>query len=268
MVRCHFLGFLIATFAPAVAPGQPVIHYINDSQVSVVNALTAPGDTFVTDYRGTNDVTITLLATNTARLHNLAYTIPPATTNNPNYVTGFVGSAANGTGDGTVGTMSGLLTQTGGGSSIQVDFANRIGPSDRLLFTDIDTTEVVSIQAFTRNGSTYTAVPLSGWTAQAFTGETGMLPDSTWASWNPTGGGPTTGTFTSTSGLDLAGPLNVLTPDLPIDRITFSQNVSSGAVNFQVIGVPEPTTGALGLLAGSGLGLLGRKKRGRRRTAA
>jgi hypothetical protein len=42
MFRCHIVAVLIAAAVPVAALGQPVIHYINDSQVSVVDALTAP----------------------------------------------------------------------------------------------------------------------------------------------------------------------------------------------------------------------------------
>ncbi|HEX4591218.1 MAG TPA: hypothetical protein VH120_14865, partial [Gemmataceae bacterium] len=187
---------------------------------------------------------------------------PSSANNNPGYVTTFQGSMANGTGDGTVGNVSGLLTQSGGGTQIQIDFANRIGPLDHILFTDIDGTEVVSVRAFTLSGGVPTPVSLSGWGFASYTGVTGMAPDSTWAAWNPTGGGPTTGTWTGTAGVNLNGPLNVLTPDQAIDRIVFSQNVSSGAVLFQVVGVPEPTSGALALAAGCGLLIRKRLRRG------
>ncbi len=264
MVRCLMFVSLAAAAWPAAAPAQPVaIHYVNDSGVSADAALTAPGATFVTDYRSPGDTTITLLATNTLGVHyNLSYTTAnsPTTNDNPGYVTGFQGSMANGTGNGTVGNISGLLTQSGGGTKIQVDFAHRIGLADHILFTDIDGSETVSVQAFTLSGGTYTPVSLAGWDPESYTGATGHMPDATWATWSATGGGPTTGTWTGHTHDNLDSPLNVLTPDQPIDRLVFSQDVSSGSVLFQVVGVPEPAGGAL-TLAAAGLGLLGRAVR-------
>ncbi len=72
--------------------------------------------------------------------------------NNPTYLTSFAGNPAQGTGDGTPGSMYSLLA--GNGDTYQINFNNNlpIGPSSQILFGDLDVGEIVTVQAF--NGAT------------------------------------------------------------------------------------------------------------------
>jgi len=191
---------------------------------------------------------------------------PPAsvTSNNPAYISSFVGSAANGTGDGTAGGFNEL--QETAGASLQFDFAIPLTSSDHFLVVDVDTTEKYSMTAYTLVGGVYTAVSLTGWTLNNYTGQTGELPTSQWATWDPTGGGSTTGTFTSNAnGGDLNEPLQVLTPNQSISRIIFTEISGEGTpgLQFYSASVPEPSS-LLTLAIGIGVLLAAIPRRARR----
>ena len=65
-------------------------------------------------------------------------------------------------------------------------------PTDRLLIYDVDDSEQDHIQAYVKNGASYSPVSVSAWTVIPYTGVMGVQPDSRWPTWNATAG-----TFTS-----------------------------------------------------------------------
>ncbi len=225
-------------------------------------------ETFVTSFQGTNDVTIKLLSGSMDGSYIDHFTAgPPSSDNNPSYITSFVGSAANGTGDGTAGGF--LLLQQTAGASLQFDFSTPLTSSDRFLVADVDNNEKYSMQAFTLVGGVYTAVSLTGWTLNAYTGQMGELPNSDWPTWDPTGGGPTTGTFTSNDNTNLNEPLDVLTPDQSISRIVFTEITGNGTPGLQFFApntVPEPSSSVLCLIGCGGIVALAMFRRIRRRS--
>jgi PEP-CTERM motif len=242
-----------------------VVQLINGSGQVAANVLNS-GSPFVTSFQGTNDVTITLLSGTMDSSFVDHYPPASSTNNNPGYISSFVGSAANGTGDGTAGGFNEL--QETAGASLQFDFSTPLTSSDRFLVVDVDTTEKYSMSAYTLSGGVYTAVSLTGWTLNNYTGQTGELPNSQWATWDPTGGGPTTGTFTSNAnGADINEPLQVLTPDQSISRIVFTEITGNGTpgLQFYAASVPEPSsllTLAVGL-GGVSLACLARRRKER-----
>jgi hypothetical protein len=135
--------------------------------------------------------------------------------------------------------------------TIQFDFAIPVTSADRILIGDVDHSEAYTVQAFTLSGATYTAVNLSGWTEQNISGQTGVLPNSSWASWTVSPDG-LTGSFSANTGGELNEPYGVLTPNQSIDRIIFTKlPQGNGSAVFNVISgaaVPEP-----GTIAGAGL---------------
>src|SRR5471032_2085033 len=81
-------------------------HWINESAQSGATVLNG-GGVFTTDFKGTNDLTVTPLTTDpvTYFVDFFGGTTPG---NNPAYITNFVGSSANGTGNGTPGDIGDL----------------------------------------------------------------------------------------------------------------------------------------------------------------
>jgi hypothetical protein len=219
---------------------------VNGSSQSSDAVLTTVNAVFVTNFKGTNDVSVTLLSGTVGPNFNDAYPASPG--NNPAYLSGFVGSAANGTGDGAPGVLRQMQT-TIPGTSLSFTFDVPLNPGDRFVVSDTDNGETVTIQAFTRSGAVFTSVGLSGWTHEAFTGQTGILPDSQWATWNPTGGGADLGTLVAGIPGGIDEPLDVFTVDQPIDRIVVTQLAGgNGTVGVQFLAaVPEPSS--LSLLA-------------------
>lgn len=233
----------LAFQAPARSEAGEVVQLINGSGQVAADLLNS-GSPFVTNFQGTNDVTITLLSGSMDSSFVDHYPPASATSNNPAYISSFVGSSVNGTGDGTPGGFNEL--QETAGASLQFDFATPLTSSDRFLVVDVDTTEIYSMTAYTLVGGVYTAVSLAGWTLNNYTGQTGELPTSQWATWDPTGGGPTTGTLTSNAnGGNLNEPVQVLTPDQPISQIVFTEisGIGEPGLQFYASGsVPEPSS--------------------------
>jgi len=109
---------------------------------------------------------------------------------------------------------------------LQFDFSQPLTPQDRILDIDTDGPEEYLLQAYVFNGSSYVQVSMAGWTAQDFSGTTGVMPDSRWPVWNPG-----TGILASGTSEDLNEELFVLTPDQNISRLVVSKQ-NTGAVNW------------------------------------
>ena len=280
--RCWIATTLLGASLFASAPSQAgkVVHLINSSGENAADELNSTG-TFVTSFLGTNDVTIRLLSGSMDA--NYVDTYPPASAgsnNNPAYISNFVGSTKAGTGDGSAGAFD-LLQETAG-ASLEFNFSDPLTAKDHFIVADVDTNEEYSMKAYTLSGGVYTLVSLTKWTLNAYTGETGELPNSEWATWDPTGGGKYTGTFTSNAdGANMDEPLDVLTPNRAIYRIIFTEaSGSDGTPALQFYGTlpkgaaalpfapaaPEPSTWAMALLGFAGLGFA-RYRASRQRTA-
>jgi hypothetical protein len=268
-VRCLIAAALLgaSVFASAPAEAGRVVQLINSSGENAATTLNSTG-TFVTSFLGTNDVTLTLLSGSMDA--NYVDTYPPASadSNNPSYISSFVGSTKKGTGDGSAGAFD--LLQESAGASLQIDFSDPLLPRDHFLVADVDTTEEYSVKAYTLSGGVYKLVSLTKWTLGAYTGQTGELPNSEWPTWDPTGGGKFTGTLTSNAdGANLDEPLDVLTPNRAIYRIVFTEISGNGtpglqfygtlpkstaALSFAPAAAPEPSTWAMALIGFVGLG--------------
>jgi hypothetical protein len=245
--RCLIAAAVLgpSVFASAPSEAGRVVQLINSSGENAATTLNSDGS-FVTSFLGTNDVTITLLSGSMDA--NYVDTYPPASanSNNPSYISSFVGSTKRGTGDGSAGAFD-LLQETAG-ASLQFDFSSPLMPRDHFLIADVDTNEEYSMKAYTLSGGVYTLVSLTKWTLNAYTGETGELPNSEWATWDPTGGGKFTGTFTSNAdGGNLDEPLDVLTPNRAIYRIVFTEVSGEGTPALQFYGTPPQGSGTAGL---------------------
>ena len=244
------------------ATPNAAINMINSSGQeadTVVNG----GASFTTSFLGTNDVTIQQLLSPPSGdyLVQTGLNNPPASSscNNPNYLSGFVGSPLppsgqqeltgqdlQGTGDGSPGSLYPL--EGGNGDKFRINFAIPIGPSSQIILTDVDLAETVTVTAF--DGST--PVSLSTWTENAYTGGTGTVPPPAgsggWATWSVTGTNNTTGTLASQQDVQLAGhPVNVLTPGpgQNVTELVFSE-VGSGNVEYQVLSPGSSLTGVSG----------------------
>jgi hypothetical protein len=240
-----------------LAHGQnyPVVEWINQSGGNAVTSLNGSGS-FVTDFKGTDDVMVSLLTGSVNSIYQENFG-GPTPGNNPSYVTDFVGSPLNGTGNGVPGVI--LTLETGFDAertSLQFDFAQPLTPADRFLIADIDNNEQYQIEAFVQNELVYQSVDLTGWTHESLTGQTGVLPDSRWAIWYPQ-----IGLLDSNAGGNINEPLDALTPDQDIDRITITELRGGGTVVVQFISVPEPTAWVTALLAFSGFLTIPRRMR-------
>jgi PEP-CTERM motif len=224
----------VVAFNDGSTDAASVIHWINDSNQDAASVLNG-GGSFTTTFRTSNDVTATELSGHTSGqfVDNFG---GPTPGNNPGYLTTFVGSTGNGTGDGTAGHVAFLDMAGTATGSMQFDFAQPITSADRLLFVDPDSTEQYHIEAFTLVGATYVSLSELGWTYETFSGQTGVTPDSRWPTWNPV-----SGLLTATSSA-LNEELSVLTPDQLVSRLVISKTTGAGAsTGFQVIEVPSPT---------------------------
>jgi len=209
-------------------------HWINESAQSGATVLNG-GGVFTTDFKGTNDLKITPLAIDPVTYYvDLFGGSTPG--NNPAYMTNFVGSSANGTGDGTPGDIGDLEMTYDATGSLQFDFATPLTPQDRILLIDVDRTEQYLIQAYAFNGISNAPVSLTGWNAQNFSGTTGITPNSTWPIWTPA-----TGTLVSGTSSDLNEELFVLTPNQNINRLVITKQTGSGFstdITFLSLNVP------------------------------
>src|SRR5271169_836202 len=129
---------------------------------------------------------------------------------------------------------------TGGSTgSLQFDFAQSLTSADRIMLTDIDFTESYTILAYDKVGVNFVQVSTAGWTNLAYSGETGITPDSRWPIWNGTNG-----TLTSNAPSGLTEELDALIPDNAFDRLVVTKTSGSGAST--VIQVAEPVGSARG----------------------
>ncbi len=186
------------------------------------------GEIFQTSFLGDGDVTIQQTASNPPNNYNLDTAVDFTTTatsgntnNNPPALTGFVGNPAQGTGNGTPGSMYSLIA--GDGDSFQINFNNvPIGPSSEILLGDIDGDEMVNVQAF--DGTKQ--VSLSNWAHPDLTGEnTGSTPS--WATWNVSSDGFTVTFKSSTSG-NQDDEINELTPHQNVTELDLHRNRIGG----------------------------------------
>jgi hypothetical protein len=204
---------------------QSAVHWINHAGKDALTVLNS-GSNFVTDFKAVGDVTVKVLASGVNSTYQDQFG-GPAPGNNPPYITDFVGDSGTGTGNGIPGNIVLLETRAAAGS-IQFDFLSPLTPHDHILIADADFSETYGIQAFVYTSSGYSLASLLHWPYENCSGQTGQVPDSNWAAWNPS-----TGIITATpSGLN--EPLLVLTPDQPVDRIIFSRYAGgSGTAEIQ-----------------------------------
>jgi len=212
---------------------------INDSGVDIYTALST-NNVFVTDYKGKNDVKVTLLAGSLAADYIDTFGGADGF-GNPSYITNFLGAATNGTGNGVVGSIEDI--QTYDGLSVQFDFALRLTPEDRLFIIDCDNTEEYQVQVFIKNGASFAAESLVNWSVTNFAGSTKELPTTGFPIWNGS-----TGVLTS-GGSSLDEPLTVFRPDQPVDRVIIGQIADSGgtaSLQFVTAGPPSLTITLIG----------------------
>ena len=156
-----------------------VVHWINGAGQSAQTVLNTNG-VFITDFKAQNDLTVTRLTSDLVSVTSdvLGGASPG---NNPVYLTGYLGVSSNGTGDGVVGDLADLNMTADVTGSLQFDFSIPLTPQDRILLVDVDGLEQYLLQAYAFNGSSYVQeVNLAGWTAQDFSGTTGITPNSSW----------------------------------------------------------------------------------------
>jgi hypothetical protein len=200
-----------------VAQNMAVAHWINDAGQSAPSRLTN-GQVFVTNFKGTNDLTVTPVATDSA-IHQPALIVTltngsaPAA-NSTWALTHFLGQTNNGTGDGVVGDLSLLLTGDAPTGSIQFDFAIPLTARDCVVFGDTDGNEYYQMHAYALKDSAYQELSLTGWTFKRYAGQMNAAPDSRWPQWNGS-----TAVLQNTSGLDLNWPVVTLKPDADVSRL-------------------------------------------------
>jgi hypothetical protein len=206
-------------------PSLAVVHWINDEGQNGQTMLNTNG-VFITDFKGSNDLTVTPLTPNSVTLNVDVFggTTPG---NNPAYLTSFVGMTNNGTGDGTNGDIEDLFMTSAATGSLQFDFSIPLTPQDRILLVDVDGPEEYLLQAYAFNGSSNVQLSLAGWTAQDFSGTTGITPNSTWPVWDPS-----TGILASGTSENLNEELFVLTPNQNVDRLVITKQ-NTGAENWE-----------------------------------
>jgi hypothetical protein len=229
-------------FAPAILAtwlisfqsicADSAIRWINEANQSAATVLNG-GSVFTTTYRTSNDVSVTLLSGSTSGTYIDVYGgATPG--NNPDYLRDFVGSTTEGTGDGQAGHHLFLTMSSASTGAIQFDFAQPLNSSDRILFSDVDYFEQYSLQAFAPGGA---ALDFSGWTYEAFSGQTGVLPDSRWPTWDPVNRLLTAGTST------LNEEVVVFTPDQSVSRLIITKLTGAGfSTGIQVTTVPEASS--------------------------
>jgi hypothetical protein len=191
-----------------------VVHWTNGASQDAVQVL-SNGEVFVTDFKGVNDVRVTVISGAIPDLYDEEFGgFAPG--NNPDWITEFVGDPLKGTGDGTAGVWR-MLEPSRSAAVLQFDFAMPLVAGDRMMIADVDNTEMYRIQAYAQAGSGGDFLPVSanGWLRENFSGQTGIPPDERWPVW-------TTDGYLTATGTALFEPLVVLTFDQRIDRITFT----------------------------------------------
>jgi hypothetical protein len=210
--RPHLLVCIAMLGAATFCRAESAIHWKNSASQDVISVLGSNG-VFTTDFKGSNDAHVSKLSGTASDIFFEAFggSTPG---NNPLWITNFIGNTPQQTGNGVAGHW-GMLEPSSSAGSFQFDFSVPFGPGDRMMIADVDQSEKYQIAAYRLVGGSYQAVPLAGWTHFAYSGETGITPDSRWATWNPADG-----TLTS-SGSGLSEPLDVFAPDQNIDRVVF-----------------------------------------------
>jgi hypothetical protein len=221
------------TFASAALPGsllaqnECVLHCINDAGQGALSLLST-GQVFVTSFKGHNDVSVIPQAGQPATnqpgyvvTHSFGGATPG---NNPWYLKGFCGAASNGTGDGTVGHINLLCTAAAPTAWLAFEFAIPLTSRDQILFGDTDGNERYELHAYATNSLGYVEVSMAGWTFSRYSGDTGVQPDSRWATWNPT-----TQVLESLYRplQEVNWPLVALTPDSDVHRLVIIKQQGS-----------------------------------------
>jgi hypothetical protein len=238
LVSAAVLAAVLALADPASAQTVRAVHWINRANRGVLAALSAPGSEFVTDFKGTNDVTLTLVAGGIHSVYAETYGNPQPG-NNPAYVTNFVGNPAWDTGDGTPGHLGLLETHlTSTVATYRFDFRIPLTPLDHLLVSDVDNGESYTLEAYVLRAGNYVKADLAGWGHGNFSGQTGQVPDAGWPAWDPA-----KGTLAAASGAPRNEPLVILTPDQTIDRVMITKAaVGNGSAAFQFVAEPPGPT--------------------------
>lgn len=214
-----------------MAQNRPVVKLKNGSSqnVTVVNTATP----FVSGFKASSDMTATAISGTSFSRGIEGYSIGGNSTN-PSYITSFVGTNTNLTGDGVAGHIDSIIFS---GCTMQFDFAVPLNAFDRLLITDTEYNEQVTIQAYVKNGANYDAVNLLGWIHEAFSGASTSAPTADWSTWNAT-----TGKLTG-NGQFIPEPLDVFTPNQNIDRVVITSASTTGKQAYQFMALPEPACG-------------------------
>lgn len=218
-----FLDDVSVTAASGGTPSIPVLHLVNDSGQDIFNTLSSTVP-FVTDFKGSNDVTVTKLTGSCTQPDSISTLGGAYSSGNPWYITNFTGSPLNGTGDGNIGDIEEIDTTNG--LSLQFDFALRLTPQDRFFLFDCDISEQYHIRAFIKNGTNYTAESLVNWTVQYFPGSTEEQPNSSFPLWDGING-----LLTAQTAYNLNDNLTVFTPDQVVDRVIVTQLTAGGVTD-------------------------------------
>jgi hypothetical protein len=231
---------VLANAVPAFGDNYPVLHLKNPTSLDLAADI-ATGNPTVTSFQGTNDVTITQLAAPSFYSYFQAEFGGASPGNNPGYLTGFVGSGLNNTGDGSPGRLFllGLNSESASNQpKLQFDFTIPLDATDRLLISDIDRSEKYKIEAFHFTGSGYQPLSLTGWIHESFSGETGIPPNATWPTWNSG-----LGTLTASVSTALTEPVDAFTPNQSVDRLIITRLAggTTADIEIQFISVPEPS---------------------------
>ncbi len=236
-IKC--LAVLTLGFASVVrAQNIAVVHWINEAgsnAVSVLNSNLNVAGVFITDFKGHNDLTVTRLTADSVSFYTDAFG-GGTPGNNPAYLTNFVGTANNGTGDGTAGDFENLNMSSDSTGTLEFDFLYPLTPQDRILLTDVDGPEQYLLQAYFINGSASNQVSFVGWPASDFSGTAGIIPNANWPVWNPAAG-----TLISGTAGNLNEELFVLTPAQNINRLVIAKQSGSGwstDINFVSLQTP------------------------------
>jgi len=143
--RIHHCGLFVTSIVCVLrstsrSRADQVVQLINGSTQRAADVLNS-GSPFVTSFRGTDDLTITLLSGTMDASYEDTFPAsnPGHSISNPDYLSHFVGSAAKGTGDVTIGTLN--LLQPTGGSVLQFDFSKPLAAGDHFLIADVDNGE-------------------------------------------------------------------------------------------------------------------------------
>lgn len=245
--RLTAVVLLLGVAAPVLADSYRALHLSTPSNPDLATAIST-GAPVSTSLQALNDVTIRQLSSPTSYFYQQTQLGGATPGNNPSYLTGFTGSVSDFTGSGSPGSLY-MLGLEGGVPSLQFDFSVPLNSADRILIADVDRSQRFRIEAFRFTGSSYQPLSLTGWIHEVFSGETGILPNANWATWDSN-----LGTLTASTSTSLTTPLNSLTPNQSVDRLVFSRvpgsNLASVEIQLIHMVVPEPSSM---ILAGIGI---------------